>query len=245
MTNHEQRYTTTRRGALGIATVGLGAAIGRREHRHPRRRLPARTNDAGSNIPPSPTRAGGSFTSETGFAPTAAPYVDDPAQPLVSSGLAYVHYTGGSDHNWLAPHAMFVVFSNRCTHVGCPAQATAIGFSCPCHGSQLTSPGARIAGPAHPPPRPLPMAPPEKDNQLWITPTLERPAQWRPRTLLPGQSTPASRSPGKSPLPMPSTRPSPTPTGPCPSHGSPQSLISRRSQAEDPQIPEFPVPRNR
>ena len=108
-----------------------------------------------------------SFTSERGFAPTPAPYVEDPAQPLVSSGLAYVHSTGGSDHDWLAPRAMFVVFSNRCTHVGCPAQASSIGFACPCHGSQFDRRGARIAGPA---PRPLDRFQWEiRNDQLWIT----------------------------------------------------------------------------
>jgi Rieske Fe-S protein len=93
---------------------------------------------------------------------------DDPAQPLVSSGLAYVHFTGGTDRDWLAPHAMFVVFSNRCTHVGCPAQATSAGFSCPCHGSQFDDRGARIAGPAV---RPLDRFQWQirNDGQLWIT----------------------------------------------------------------------------
>jgi Rieske Fe-S protein len=88
------------------------------------------------------------FRTERGFAPTAVPYVEDPAQPLVSRGLAYVHHTGGRSGDWLAPDAMFVVFSNRCTHVGCPAQATGIGFACPCHGSQFDRNGARSAGPA-------------------------------------------------------------------------------------------------
>ena len=100
------------------------------------------------------------------WAQSPAPYVEDPAQPL-SSGLAYVHYTGGSDRDWLAPHAMFVVFSNRCTHVGCPAQTSAIGFACPCHGSQFDQRGARIAGPA---PRPLDRFQWEiRKDQLWIT----------------------------------------------------------------------------
>ena len=93
----------------------------------------------------------------------------------MSSGLAYVHFTGGTDHDWLAPHAMFVVFSNRCTHVGCPAQATTPVSACPCHGSQFDQRGARIAGPAI---RPL-------DRFQWEIrrrpaldhPTLERPAR--------------------------------------------------------------------
>ena len=166
MTNQDQRNTTTRRGMLGVATVGLGAAIGGVLATPVAAYLLAPATQEATFHPVSlgPVR---SFTSETGFAPTAAPYVDDPAQPL-SSGLAYVHYTGGSDRDWLAPHAMFVVFSNRCTHVGCPAQASAIGFACPCHGSQFDQRGARIAGPAL---RPLDRFQWEirKDDQLWIT----------------------------------------------------------------------------
>jgi Rieske Fe-S protein len=166
MTNQDQRYTTTRRGALGVATVGLGAAIGGVLATPVAAYLLAPVTQEATFHPVSlgPVR---SFTSETGFAPTAAPYVEDPGQPL-SSGLAYVHYPGGSDRHWLAPHAMYVVFSNRCTHVGCPAQASAIGFACPCHGSQFDQRGARIAGPAI---RPLDRFQWEirKDDQLWIT----------------------------------------------------------------------------
>jgi nitrite reductase/ring-hydroxylating ferredoxin subunit len=86
----------------------------------------------------------------------------------VSSGLAYVHHTGRRNHDWLAPDAMFVVFSNRCTHVGCPAQATGSGFACPCHGSQFDQEGARIAGPAV---RPLDRFQWEirRDGHLWLT----------------------------------------------------------------------------
>ncbi|HEV8449887.1 MAG TPA: Rieske 2Fe-2S domain-containing protein [Gaiellales bacterium] len=167
MTNQDYRNTTTRRGLLGVATVGLGAAIGGVLTTPLAAYVLAPTTQETTFRPVSlgPARP---FTSETGFAPTAAPYVEDPAQPLVSSGLAYVHYTGGSDRDWLAPHAMFVVFSNRCTHVGCPAQSSAIGFSCPCHGSQFDQRGARIAGPAV---RPLDRFQWEiqKDDQLWIT----------------------------------------------------------------------------
>jgi Rieske Fe-S protein len=110
----------------------------------------------------------GKFTAERGFAPTAAAYVQDPAQPLLSSGLAYVHYTGGTDHDWLAPNAMFVVFSNRCTHVGCPVQSSTVGFACPCHGSQFGQRGQRTAGPAV---RPLDRFQWEirPGDQLWIT----------------------------------------------------------------------------
>jgi menaquinol-cytochrome c reductase iron-sulfur subunit len=46
----------------------------------------------------------------------------------------------------------FTAISNICMHVGCPVQANATGFACPCHGGQYDSEGRRIAGP---PVRPL------------------------------------------------------------------------------------------
>jgi Rieske Fe-S protein len=167
MTTDDERTTTTRRGLLGVATVALGAAIGG-TIAAPIAGYALAPTTADTRFRPVPLGPVQSFTSETGFSPTAAPYVEDPAQPLISSGLAYVHYTGGNDHNWLAPRAMFVVFSNRCTHVGCPAQATSVGFACPCHGSQFDTRGARVAGPAL---RPLDRFQWEirHDEQLWIT----------------------------------------------------------------------------
>jgi Rieske Fe-S protein len=159
--------TTTRRSLLGAATVGVGAAIGGVIA------VPVAgyaLASAGTEAMFTPTALGPveRFTGEQKFDPTPAPYVEDPAQPLVSSGLAYVHYTGRPSHDWLAPDAKFVVFSNRCTHVGCPAQTTRGGFSCPCHGSQFDQQGARIAGPAI---RPLDRFQWEirPDDQLWIT----------------------------------------------------------------------------
>ena len=167
MTNQDHSTTTTtRRGLLGVATVGLGASIGGVIAAPVAAYVlsPATQQATFTPVSLGPVSA---FTSETGFAPTPAPYVEDPAQPAVSSGLAYVHFTGGTDHDWLAPHAMFVVFSNRCTHVGCPAQATSGGFSCPCHGSQFDQRGARIAGPAI---RPLDRFQWQiRNDQLWIT----------------------------------------------------------------------------
>jgi Rieske Fe-S protein len=145
MTSHTNG--STRRGFLGVVTVGVGAAIGGAVA------VPAAGYTLASateetRFRPVSLGPAARFTSESGFAPTPVPYVEDPAQPLVSSGLAYVHHTGHSNRDWLAPDAMFVVFSNRCTHVGCPAQATGIGFACPCHGSQFDVQGARLAGPA-------------------------------------------------------------------------------------------------
>jgi Rieske Fe-S protein len=158
---------TTRSGFLGIATVGLGAAIGGVLAAPAVGYVLAPTTQQATFRPVSlgPFRR---FLSEPGFAPAAVPYVDDPGQPLVSSGLAYVHHTGRTNRNWLAPDAMFVVISNRCTHVGCPAQATSVGFACPCHGSQFDQQGARTAGPAI---RPLDRFQWEirDDDNLWIT----------------------------------------------------------------------------
>ena len=88
------------------------------------------------------------FTGEKAFSPTSVTFTEDPSAPETSVQLAYVHYTGKSSHDWLDPNAMFVVFSNHCTHMGCPVLATGVGFSCPCHGSQFNTEGNRIAGPA-------------------------------------------------------------------------------------------------
>ena len=64
---------------------------------------------------------------------------------------------------------MFVVFSNRCMHLGCPiAVAQGVGFACPCHGGQYDKEGRRTAGP---PIRPLDRFQWEIRNsdELWIT----------------------------------------------------------------------------
>ena len=158
---------SSRRSFLGVVTVGVGAAIGGAVA------VPAAAYTFASarqeaTFRPVSLGPVERFASESGFAPTAATYVEDPAQPLVSIGLAYVHNTGHTNRDWLAPDAMFVVFSNRCTHVGCPAQASGIGFACPCHGSQFDQQGARISGPAV---RPLDRFQWEirTDGDLWIT----------------------------------------------------------------------------
>jgi Rieske Fe-S protein len=46
----------------------------------------------------------------------------------------------------------FTIVSNTCMHLGCPVQAGAAGFNCPCHGGAYDTEGRRIAGP---PIRPL------------------------------------------------------------------------------------------
>ena len=108
------------------------------------------------------------FTSEQGFDPTAATYVEDPDNPATSPGLAWVHSTGKSNPDWTAADAMFVVFSNRCMHLGCPVQATSQGFQCPCHGGAYNTVGQRIAGP---PIRPLDRFQwvIKNSDELWIT----------------------------------------------------------------------------
>ncbi|HEY7257427.1 MAG TPA: Rieske 2Fe-2S domain-containing protein [Gaiellales bacterium] len=102
------------------------------------------------------------------FKPTAATYVEDPSNPATSPGLAWVHNTGHQSSDWLAKDAMFVVFSNRCMHLGCPVQAVGGGFACPCHGGQYNTVGQRTAGP---PIRPLDRFQWEIRNsdELWIT----------------------------------------------------------------------------
>jgi len=103
-----------------------------------------------------------------GFKPTAASYIEDVNQPDTSAGLAWVYNTGKQNSDWLATDAMFVVFSNRCMHLGCPVVATLQGFACPCHGGQYNTNGQRTAGP---PIRPLDRFQWEirDNNQLWIT----------------------------------------------------------------------------
>ena len=61
----------------------------------------------------------------------------------LSRRLAYVRNDGDGK---------FTAISNTCMHVGCPVQANATGFACPCHGGQYDSEGRRTAGP---PVRPL------------------------------------------------------------------------------------------
>jgi menaquinol-cytochrome c reductase iron-sulfur subunit len=61
----------------------------------------------------------------------------------LSRRLAYIRNDGNNK---------FTAISNTCMHLGCPVQANATGFACPCHGGQYDSQGRRIAGP---PVRPL------------------------------------------------------------------------------------------
>jgi len=56
------------------------------------------------------------------------------------------------DKEDLRAEGAFVLISNICMHLGCPVQATRLGFTCPCHGGQYDTHGRRTAGP---PIRPL------------------------------------------------------------------------------------------
>jgi cytochrome b6-f complex iron-sulfur subunit len=45
-------------------------------------------------------------------------------------------------------NAGFTAFSLTCTHLGCKVNATADGFTCPCHGSRYDLQGRLLRGPA-------------------------------------------------------------------------------------------------
>jgi len=77
MTNQEYRNTTTRRRLLGVATVGLGAAIGGVLTTPVAAYLLAPTTQEATFHPVSlgPVR---SFTSETGFAPAVPQFANLP-----------------------------------------------------------------------------------------------------------------------------------------------------------------------
>ncbi len=157
--SHAHAYTApqapdsavTRGQFLTLSSVGLGAMIGAvigvPATAYVLAPLTEEVKFEPVNLGPTST-----FIGESGFLPTAATYVEDPLQPNTSAGLAWVHSTGKPNTDWLAQDAMFVVFSNRCMHLGCPVAATRVGFACPCHGGQYDTNGVRTAGP---PIRPL------------------------------------------------------------------------------------------
>jgi Rieske Fe-S protein len=158
---------TTRGQFLSLSTVGMGAMIGAVIG------VPATAYMLGpvfdeATFQPVFLGKVDQFTSEQGFNPTPVTYVEDPQNPATSPGLAFVHSTGKPNPDWTASDAMFVVFSNRCMHLGCPVQATSQGFQCPCHGGAYNTVGQRIAGP---PIRPLDRFQWEIKNsdELWIT----------------------------------------------------------------------------
>ena len=149
---HAPDSAVTRGQFLTLSSVGLGAMIGAvigvPATAYVLAPLTKETKFQPVNLGPT-----SQFTSETQFKPTAATYIEDPLNPNTSAGVAWVHYTQKTSHDWLdTANAMFVVFSNRCMHLGCPVLATPQGFACPCHGGQYDTNGIRTAGP---PIRPL------------------------------------------------------------------------------------------
>jgi menaquinol-cytochrome c reductase iron-sulfur subunit len=102
------------------------------------------------------------------FKPVAKTFVEDPSNPNTSAALAWVHNTGNQNtDDWRADDAKFIVFSNRCMHLGCPVVASLLGFGCPCHGGQYNTQGKRTAGP---PIRPLDRYEWEiRGSELWVT----------------------------------------------------------------------------
>jgi menaquinol-cytochrome c reductase iron-sulfur subunit len=159
---------TTRGQFLSLSTVGIGAVIGGVIG------VPATAYMLGPVVDETkfePVFLGkvDAFPADPSFKPTPATYVEDTQNPATSPGLAFVQNTGKTNADWLAPDAMFVVFSNRCMHLGCPvAVAQGVGFACPCHGGQYDKEGRRTAGP---PIRPLDRFQWEVKNsdELWIT----------------------------------------------------------------------------
>jgi Rieske Fe-S protein len=105
-------------------------------------------------------------------------FVVDPAQGEVTRRTAFIRNNGlvANPANPSEQVPSFSIISNRCTHLGCPTQANGpsgtkyvgqprivehtangkvtgdpvlpAGYGCPCHGSQFSPEGNRIAGPA-------------------------------------------------------------------------------------------------
>jgi cytochrome b6-f complex iron-sulfur subunit len=62
-------------------------------------------------------------------------YLDQP-QTLVPAASAMILNAGDQLH----------AISTVCPHLGCQVNATAEGFTCPCHGSEFDPAGRRISG---------------------------------------------------------------------------------------------------
>jgi quinol---cytochrome c reductase iron-sulfur subunit, bacillus type len=159
---------TTRGQFLTLSTVGLGAVIGGVIGVPATAYLLAPVTEE-TTFQPVLLGAVDNFNTEHGFKPTAATFLEDPKQPFTSASLAWVHYTGQSATTWNDKDAMFIVFSNRCMHLGCPVQATLTGFACPCHGSVFDERGARTAGPAIRPLDRFQWQLRNNNKELWIT----------------------------------------------------------------------------
>ena len=60
-------------------------------------------------------------------------------QKIIYQDIPAVLYLNGDD---------LMAYSLRCTHLGCTLEESADGFSCPCHGSEFSSVGKVLKGPA-------------------------------------------------------------------------------------------------
>ncbi len=190
---------TTRSQFLTLSTVGMGAAIGA-VIGVPVTAYMLAPVDEEVKFEPVFLGKADAFPADPSFKPTAATYVEDPQNAATSPGLAFVQNTGKSNTDWLAQDAMFIVFSNRCMHLGCPvAVAQGVGFACPCHGGQYDKEGRRTAGP---PIRPLDRFQWEIKNfgRALDHPALVGVVHRRPAHVLPGQDArPAGRASGAEP----------------------------------------------
>lgn len=114
----------------------------------------ALTGCGGGDNPASPSPGGGSSTPLTSVASTvsgrAISVSVDVASPLGAIGSAVIVQT--SLGSFLVAHPAvdtFTALTAVCTHEGCTVNGFANSrFVCPCHGSQYTTAGAVVMGPA-------------------------------------------------------------------------------------------------
>jgi menaquinol-cytochrome c reductase iron-sulfur subunit len=159
---------TTRGQFLSLSTVGIGAMIGGVIGVPATAYILAPVTDE-ADFKAVYLGKTSEFPTDSSFNPKAATYIEDTENPATSPGLAFIQNTGKTNTDWLAADTMFIVFSNRCMHLGCPVTvAQGVGFACPCHGGQYDKEGRRTAGP---PIRPLDRFQWEIRNsdELWIT----------------------------------------------------------------------------
>ena len=104
MSNNPKRQTT-RNQFLSLATIGMGGTIAAVIGVPAVAYLGAPVLDK-ATFRPVPLGEVSEFTAQQGFPPKAAPYVEDPAEPQTSAGLAYVLTTGGKSRHWLDHDAM-------------------------------------------------------------------------------------------------------------------------------------------
>ena len=138
----------TRQKMLTRATIGLGSLLG----------IIIATPAAIAVLAPTfkPTRATPSTSarrrSTRRSAPARSRGTRSPSSraPKDASGLsrrlAYIRNDGDRK---------FTAISNTCMHVGCPVQANATGFACPCHGGPVRQRGTAHRRTARAPSQPL------------------------------------------------------------------------------------------